>query len=93
MENYIQEEALVSELYEALSKDSELSLEDGAIIKLEGWIKTNRDNGSIGFIELSDGSCFKSIQLVYDKNEIDNYDQVSKYLTGTAISIKGNLIP
>ena len=51
MENYIQEEALVSELYEALSKDSELSLEDGAIIKLEGWIKTNRDNGSIGFIE------------------------------------------
>lgn len=92
MENYIQEEALVSELYEALSKDSELSLEDGAIIKLEGWIKTNRDNGSIGFIELSDGSCFKSIQLVYDKNEIDNYDQVSKFLTGTAISIKGNLI-
>ena len=31
---------------------------------VEGWVRTNRDNGSIGFIALNDGTCFKNCQLV-----------------------------
>ena len=26
---------------------------------LQGWVRTNRDNGQIGFIEFNDGSYFK----------------------------------
>ncbi|MDD6301914.1 MAG: asparagine--tRNA ligase [Bacillales bacterium] len=60
-------------------------------VELEGWIKTNRDNGSIGFIELNDGTYFKNVQLVYT-SELDNHDEVSHYLTGTAIDVKGKFV-
>ena len=36
-------------------------------VSVQGWVKTNRNNGTIGFIELNDGSAFKSIQIVYEK--------------------------
>ena len=36
-------------------------------VELEGWVRTNRDNGSIGFIEFNDGTYFKNVQLVYLK--------------------------
>ena len=32
---------------------------DGASVTVCGWAKTVRDSKNIGFIELSDGSCFK----------------------------------
>ena len=64
------------ELYDiVLNGDQEeiQSLED---LELEGWVKTNRDNGSIGFVEFNDGTYFKSVQLVYtDKSE--NHDILS----------------
>ena len=58
-------EVTVYELY----KDEKLleELKDSEIV-LEGWVRTNRDNGSLGFIELNDGSFFKNLQLVYDNN-------------------------
>lgn len=80
---------LIRELYEANNFKDEVFLESLETICLEGWVRTNRDNGSIGFIELNDGSYFKNIQLVYDKEAIVNFDEVTKYLTGTAISITG----
>ena len=27
------------------------------VVFMQGWIRTNRDNGSIGFIALNDGTC------------------------------------
>lgn len=36
-------------------------------VKLQGWVKTNRNNGTIGFIEFNDGSAFKGVQIVYEK--------------------------
>ena len=42
-------------------------LEDGTKITLEGWVRSNRNNGSVGFIEFNDGSYFKNIQIVYTK--------------------------
>ena len=57
-------------------------------VTLQGWVRTNRDNGSIGFIELNDGTYFRNIQLVYTK-ELADYDKVSHYLTGTALTVTG----
>ena len=31
-----------------------------------GWIKTLRDSKAIGFMEINDGSCFKSLQVVFE---------------------------
>jgi len=92
LDNYVAEKALVSDLYDELLYNGGKDLETNGLIYLEGWIKTNRDNGSIGFIELNDGTCFKSCQLVYNKDVIANYDEISRLLTGCGISVKGKLV-
>ena len=57
----------VRELFEAYKYGDQLLLDSISEIELEGWVKTNRDNGSIGFIEFNDGTYFKNLKLVYDK--------------------------
>ena len=42
------------------------SLPVGTEITLRGWVRSRRDSKGITFIELNDGSRFKSIQLVVD---------------------------
>jgi asparaginyl-tRNA synthetase len=81
----------IRELYEAVNYGDQMMLDQINEIELEGWIKTNRDNGSIGFIELNDGTYFKNAQLVYN-NELANHDAVSHYLTGSAIDVKGKFV-
>ena len=36
-------------------------------IEVSGWIKTARESKNVGFIELGDGSAFRSVQVVYEK--------------------------
>ena len=79
------------ELYDiVLNGDQEeiASLEE---LELEGWVKTNRDNGSIGFIEFNDGTYFKNVQLVYNKDSED-YEVLSKLKTGSAITVTGKVV-
>ena len=59
-------------------------------VQLSGWIRTLRDNNHFGFIELNDGSFFKSIQIVVNK-ELENFSDVIKLLTGSAITVCGKL--
>ena len=65
-------------------------LSEGQEVTLEGWVRTNRDNGSVGFIEFNDGSHFKNIQLVYSK-ENSNFEDFSHIRYGTAIEVLGNI--
>ena len=39
---------------------------DGQDVTVCGWTRTIRDMKNFGFIELNDGSCFKSIQVVFE---------------------------
>lgn len=57
---------------------------------LEGWVRTNRDNGSIGFIEFNDGTYYRNVQLVYNK-DCPDYEMLTALRTGSAIGIKGNV--
>ena len=82
----------VRELYESCHYGDQLLVDSIDEIGLEGWIKTNRNNGSIGFIELNDGTYFKNAQIVYDKNTIDNFDEITHHLTGCSVSIKGKFV-
>lgn len=69
------------------------ALKDGlGEVVLEGWIKTNRNNGSIGFIEFNDGTNYKSAQLVYDSSKVNNFNELAKLSTGAAISVTGTYV-
>ena len=65
-------------------------LEDGTKITLEGWVRSNRNNGSVGFIEFNDGSYFKNIQIVYTK-ESAHYEEFAKVKYGSAIQVSGTI--
>jgi len=79
------------ELYEMSISGSQMELDQLEYVSVEGWVRTNRDNGSIGFIELNDGTYFKNIQIVYTPN-LTNHDEVSKLLTGSSINVIGKFV-
>lgn len=58
---------------------------------LEGWIKTSRDSKNFGFIQLTDGSGFDGIQVVYE-SDIDNFKEISKFPIYSSIRVKGRLV-
>ena len=64
----------------------------GQPIKLSGWVRTVRDSKTLGFLELNDGSCFRSIQIVFTDDGIDNFAQIAKLGVGTAVSVEGTLV-
>ena len=41
-------------------------------IEVEGWIRNNRGSNKFGFIELNDGTYFKSVQVVYEEEFLDH---------------------
>ena len=82
----------VRELYETCNFGDQLHVDSIEEVGLEGWIRTNRNNGSIGFIELNDGTYFKNAQIVYDKNIISNFEEITHHLTGCSVSVKGKFV-
>jgi len=60
-------------------------------VRLGGWVRTVRDNKNFGFIELNDGSFFKSIQIVIDSN-LDNFSSIVKLSVGSGITVSGKLV-
>ncbi|MDD6146891.1 MAG: asparagine--tRNA ligase [Oscillospiraceae bacterium] len=61
-------------------------------VKVCGWIRTNRDSKSLGFMEINDGSCFKGVQVVFERDKLENFQEVAKYNVGTAVIVEGKLI-
>lgn len=57
-----------------------------------GWAKTIRNSKVFGFIELNDGSCFKSLQIVFEQDKIDNFDEVAKLNVGSAVVVTGTVV-
>lgn len=78
----------VRECYEIVKEGSLIEIESMDIVQIQGWVRTNRSNKNVGFIELNDGTYFRNVQLVY-ASTIDNFDEVSHYLTGTALTVIG----
>lgn len=81
----------VRELYEMTLGANSVELDQVEDVQLQGWIRTNRSNGSIGFIELNDGTYFRNCQLVYNIS-LPDFPIIEKYLTGTALTITGKFI-
>lgn len=75
----------IKEIYE--KKESLIGKE----IEVSGWIRNHRKQKEFGFIDFSDGTCFKHLQVVYD-NTNDNFLDIQKYHIGSAIKVKGILV-
>lgn len=79
----------IRELYEIFLSGEPLELEGLEYVELEGWVRTNRNNGKLGFIALNDGTYFKNCQIVYFTESLENYEEISKLGTGSALRIVG----
>ncbi len=69
----------------------EIKKYEGKDVTLEGWVRNNRNQSNFGFIDFNDGTYFKSLQLVYDK-ELKDFDTISKIRVGSAIRVKGTIV-
>ena len=86
---------VVSDLYTLVhseEKEYKEILKSLKNVFIEGWVRTNRDNGSIGFIALNDGTCFKNVQLVYEDKIVKDYKSLSHVNTGAALGVKGEFV-
>ena len=63
----------------------------GSEITLRGWVRSRRDSKGITFIELNDGSRFKSMQLVVEAGAIAE-DTLKQITTGSSIEASGALV-
>jgi len=73
-------------------KDALQSAASTDAIQVQGWVRTRRDSKDFSFIELNDGSCLRSLQIIA-KNTLPNYADVQRLTTGASISVRGALVP
>ncbi len=64
----------------------------GSEIVVRGWIRTNRGSNKFGFIELNDGTFFKSVQVVYEADNLENFTEISKAPIAAALMVKGDFV-
>lgn len=60
-------------------------------ILVRGWVRTVRSSKEFGFIELNDGSFFKSLQVVFS-TDLVNFSEIEKIGVGSALAVKGKLV-
>ncbi|MCR5023676.1 MAG: asparagine--tRNA ligase [Lachnospiraceae bacterium] len=60
-------------------------------ITVGGWIRTNRDSKSFGFLVVSDGTFFAPLQIVYH-DSMSNFSEICKLNVGAAVIAKGKLV-
>ncbi len=63
----------------------------GKQIKVGGWVRNLRASKNFGFINLSDGTFFSQVQVVYG-SELANFNEISKLNIGAAVIVTGTLV-
>ncbi|MDC4163298.1 asparagine--tRNA ligase [Mycoplasma sp. T363T] len=74
------------EIKELLSSHSK---REGEEVVLVGGFKSIRSSAAIGFIAFSDGTSLETIQIVFKKENIANFDEISKLNLASTILVKG----
>ena len=76
---------------QAVSVKQAFTLPVSASITLRGWVRSRRDSKGITFIEINDGSRFRSMQAVVDSGVVP--DEILKQVTtGSSIEATGVLV-
>jgi len=60
-------------------------------VQISGWVRTRRDAKGFSFLEINDGSCLASLQVIVDAG-CPQYSQIHDYTTGAAMRAKGALV-
>ncbi len=63
----------------------------GKTIEVGGWVRSVRASKAFGFIVLSDGTYFNTLQVVYH-DTLTNFAEVSKMNVGAALIVRGTLV-
>lgn len=64
----------------------------GKAVTVMGWARTVRDGKEFGFIDLNDGSSFKGVQIVFERANLENYDEIARQNVGASLTVKGTLV-
>lgn len=64
----------------------------GKTIQVGGWLRSNRDSKTFGFMVLNDGTFFETLQVVYDQNKLSNFQELTKLNVGSAVIVTGELV-
>ena len=60
-------------------------------ITVGGWVRSLRDSKAFGFIVVSDGSCFQTLQVVFH-DTMENFSEIARLNVGAAIIVTGTLV-
>ncbi len=63
----------------------------GKEVTVGGWVRSNRDSKSFGFLVISDGTFFTPLQVVYH-DTMANFQQAAKLGVGAAVIVKGQIV-
>ena len=76
----------IRELYEKIGQI------DGMKVSVAGWLRTVRDSKAFGFLEVNDGSCFRSVQVVVEADILENYKTIVKLNVGSSVRVTGTIV-
>jgi len=63
----------------------------GQSVLLKGWVRTVRKQKSFSFVEVNDGSCMRSVQVVAP-GDMETYGVAETLTTGAAVAVYGNVV-
>ncbi len=65
---------------------------ENQVVSLCGWVRNIRDSKDLGFIDLSDGSTIKCLQIVFESKNIDNFNEVKRLNVAASIRVSGKIV-
>ena len=63
----------------------------GKTVTVVGWVRSVRDMKNFGFVTLNDGSCFRDLQIVMNRESLANYDEIAHQNVSAALIATGTL--
>ena len=65
----------------------------GTELTVAGWVRSIRDMKNFGFVTLNDGSCFKDLQVVVNRERLgdETYEGIVSQNVGAALIVRGTL--
>ena len=63
----------------------------GGDVLVQGWVKTRRSSKSVTYVQITDGSTLRDLQIVIDETNSD-HEAASGLTTGCSVSVEGVLV-
>ena len=64
----------------------------GKKVRVCGWARTIRDMKNFGFLELNDGSAFRNLQVVLERESLAEYDLLVRQNVGACFIVEGEIV-